>query len=524
MAIFEKKQVKEEKLEGKNLEDKSLQGKSRFGKEKITNGLELIESGYVPKTPAQRLRDEILIRLNSSDRRLRDVDLFTNTIVNQATLESLVSALIAGNNILLFGPPGSGKTNLAKDIWHLFPKEVYVVDGCPVQDDPFSLINEEFGKQNPPCPLCKMKYGKVSYESLGEFSTKNVNPASVPVRRTVLREGYGFARLQGSSEVYADNLTGNINIHKLEKIGDPTSPEILEPGKLLQANRGVLIIDEVGKLPRGTQNVLLQALQEKCVSPAKSRETFPASFVAVTTSNLDDLDNINEPLADRLTKIHMGFPKLHESNKLIIQMAFAREPPAIFIPDIFVDACIKLVSSWRASSGENVELSEVGSNRTMVDIMRRSEAYAILEGKEILNLDNFKKGAKDSMLGRIRARGGDSYQENKRLLLSFLDKHLENSFKESCREYWCEFFTGILKRDQGEAKKLLSEFSSLVKDLSLVKDGKVRLNTTARCAKFASYIQKREVGREYDGTSDYLIARVYKMLEETSLFECPEKK
>ncbi len=525
MALFDKKPLKETVTEQAVRKDEKTVAKPKPDSE-IKSASKLLESGARPKTPAQRLREEILRRIKGREdgKAIRDIDLFPNTVVNQSTLESLVSALVAGNNILLFGPPGSGKTNLAKDIWQLFPKDVFVVDGCPVQDDPFSLVNEEFSKINPPCPLCKMKYGGLSSDSLGDFSAKNVDPSSVPVRKVALREGYGFARLQGSSEVYADNLTGNINIHKLEKIGDPTSSEILEPGKLLQANRGVLVIDEVGKLPRGTQNVLLQALQEKSVSPAKSRETFPASFIAVTTSNLDDLDNINEPLADRLTKIHMGFPKMHESNKLIIQLAFAKEPPASFVPDVFVDGCIKLIAAWRASSGENVELSEVGSNRTMVDIMRRSDAYAVLGRKDMLDLESFRNGARDSMLGRIRARGGDSYQENKRLLLAFLDKHLEQSFNESCREYWCEFFTGTMKRDQGEAKKLLSEFSSLAKDLSQVKDGKVKLNVSARCARFASYIQKRELGREYDGTMDYLIARVFKLLEDAALFECPEKK
>jgi len=40
--------------------------------------------------------------------------------------------------------------------------------------------------------------------------------------------------------VFPDNLTGTLNLRKLEELGDPTSPLVLEPGKLLQANRGVL--------------------------------------------------------------------------------------------------------------------------------------------------------------------------------------------------------------------------------------------------------------------------------------------
>jgi Mg-chelatase subunit ChlI len=118
-------------------------------------------------------------------------------------------------------------------------------------------------------------------------------------------------------------------LHKLEEIGDPTSPLILEPGKLLQANRGLLMIDEVGKLPIGTQNVLLQALQEGIVSPAKSRQTFPAKFIGITTSNIQDLDNINEPLNDRLSNIYVGFASNHEANRTIIELALKQTPQTV---------------------------------------------------------------------------------------------------------------------------------------------------------------------------------------------------
>ena len=70
--------------------------------------------------------------------------LYPNTILDFESLEMLTAALVAGNNVLLFGPPGSGKTNLAKDIWELFPKENFMVEGCPVQDNPYSIFDSNF--------------------------------------------------------------------------------------------------------------------------------------------------------------------------------------------------------------------------------------------------------------------------------------------------------------------------------------------------------------------------------------------
>ena len=162
--------------------------------------------------------------------------------------------------------------------------------------------------------------------------------------------------------------------------------------KNLQANRGLLIIDEIGKLPLGTQNVLLQALQESTVSPAKSRETFPAAFIAVATSNLDDLDNINEPLNDRLTNLHVGFNSEHSRNRLIIEMALTRRGTDMFVPSVFIDASAFLTETWRRQAGRIYEFAEVGSNRTMIDLVTRACANAQLDGADHLGLEAYRRG------------------------------------------------------------------------------------------------------------------------------------
>ena len=179
--------------------------------------------------------------------------------------------------------------------------------------DPLSIVDPESADRFPPCPICTRRFSPDGDPV--RFEPAAVDPTKVPAQYVQLHEGFGFARLQGSSEVFPDHLTGNINLRKLEEIGDPMSPLVLEPGKLLQANRGFLLVDEIGKLPLGTQNVLLQALQEGVVTPSKSRESFPGSFVAVGTSNLSDLDNINDPLSDRLTSLYVGYNEHHADNR-----------------------------------------------------------------------------------------------------------------------------------------------------------------------------------------------------------------
>jgi nucleoside-triphosphatase THEP1 len=532
--------------------------------EDIRTAADLLNEQRRSRTPREALREHVSRRLaklrkDGYDEEAAIQKLYPNTILESDTLRSLTTAILAGNHTLLFGPPGSGKTNLAKDLWNLFPKTVWVVDGCPVQDDPFSVVDPAFSKLVPPCPFCKDSYWTVAGEegggggkggllgrkkkgkgkekgkdddgagpSPGERTIKSVDPASVPVRQMRLREGYGFARVQGSPEVFPDNLTGTINIHKLEELGDPMSPLILEPGKLLQANRGLLIIDEIGKLPLGTQNVLLQALQESMVSPAKSRETFPAAFIAVATSNLDDLDNINEPLNDRLTNLHVGFNSDHARNRLIIEMALTRAGPGMFIPSVFIDTSAFLTETWRRQAGRIYEFAEVGSNRTMIDLVTRACAHALLAGADSLGLEAYRLGVRDGMMGRIRVRGGDSFAQNRTAVEKFLESHLDEELVRAGMLYWCTYFHDGLKSNPAAARKVLDQMRAFAAfadgaggDAAKVSEEYKRMYASKHFESFARYVLDNERHR---GTANdaRTVHTLFSLLGELDVFECPK--
>lgn len=483
----------------------------------------LLDNGVKPETPKEFVRGELKRRMRDLKEKSDSYDdimqaLFPNTILETETLEELAAALIDGSNILLFGPPGSGKTNLAKDVWGLFPGKIWAVDGCPVQDHPYSLFDPHFSKVMPPCPFCKTRHGGVRYESVGEFDPSRIDPKQIPVSQIFMREGHGLARIQGSSEVFPDNLTGTLNLHKLEEIGDPTSPLVLEPGKLLQANKGLLMVDEIGKLPKGTQNVLLQALQENIVTPAKSRETFPAAFITICTSNLQDLDNINEPLNDRLSNIHIKFNRGMGKNRQIMDMALGKQTSRVFIPNMLRDSAINLVDLWRKRQDASFEQSEVGSNRAMIDIILRAEAYAVLGNDSVITPDDFKKGATNAMLGRIRARSGDSFTRNEKVISDFLGNNLTKAIYLSARDYWCTFFRDALNRDKPEGKRVVEESRKILKEPKLAEGVDAEGYRYKKFKKFADFALEYE--RHKNESPDSLVAvSAFGFLDSMDVFE-----
>ncbi|MBF0103770.1 MAG: sigma-54-dependent Fis family transcriptional regulator [Deltaproteobacteria bacterium] len=88
-------------------------------------------------------------------------------------------------------------------------------------------------------------------------------------------------------------------------------------GKIEQANKGTVLLDEIGDMPANIQAKILRLLQEKCIERLGGRETIPVDvrIVAMTNRNLEAAlaeGSFREDLYYRLKVVTLNVPPLRD--------------------------------------------------------------------------------------------------------------------------------------------------------------------------------------------------------------------
>jgi Mg-chelatase subunit ChlD/MoxR-like ATPase len=301
------------------------------------------------------LRQEIIRTLYRLGPEALGQAVFRDLEVEDSEKRELLSSICSGHHLFILGPPGSGKTSVAGNLWAVLG-DIEVVEGCPMNCAPADAS----------CPWCMQR--KARGETL---------------RSTTLSAAQRMVKVQGSGGLMVEDLIGDLDPEAALRTGI-YSTEAFLPGKLLKANRGILLIDFVDRVPERVLNVIMYAVQGGTITIGALEQNIELDTLVVATGGEDTLKGLPLDFIDNFDVVRLGYVEDEAKQARIVRSRLGNRSASI--GDKALDKAITIVNETR----HHAEVVRGVSTRGMI---RNAEYLATLPDLKSKNEDDLLMAA-----------------------------------------------------------------------------------------------------------------------------------
>jgi predicted ATPase with chaperone activity len=240
-------------------------------------------------------------RLQVTNRLMRQV--LSHLVIDETTFNQLGPAVNSGTSIFLYGPPGNGKTSVARSVGHLVQAQTLFI--------PFAIYVDG--------QVIKL-YDSVNHQLVKEDDTNDNGTGSI---KTGLRRDPRWLRIRRPFIITGGELT----MAGLDLVFDSTNKYYEAPFQV-KANGGILLIDDFGR-----QLVRPRDLLNRWIVPLENRIDYmslhtgrkievPFDVLVIFSTNLPPRDLVDEAFLRRLRhKIEIGDPSYEHYRELFRRVA-----------------------------------------------------------------------------------------------------------------------------------------------------------------------------------------------------------